>query len=61
MEADKRLANRKSPAAFHKGHYKQRHHVENFFQRIKEKKGRSDSLQKTSIEISSVGFPCRHL
>lgn len=31
-------ANRKFPAAFNKGFYKKRHRVENFFQRIKEKR-----------------------
>jgi transposase len=30
-------ANRTDPATYHKGHYKRRHMVENFFQRIKEK------------------------
>ncbi len=28
--------NRKNPEPFHRGHYKKRHRVENFFQRLKE-------------------------
>ena len=30
-----RIEGRKEPAPFHKGYYRLRHHVENFFQRIK--------------------------
>ena len=39
-------SNRKNPANYHKGHYKKRHKVENFFQRIKEKRAIATRYEK---------------
>ena len=39
-------ANRKNPASYHKGYYKKRHHVENYFQRIKEHRAVSTRYEK---------------
>ena len=39
-------ANRKDPASYHKGHYRHRHNVENFFQRIKEYRAISSRFEK---------------
>ena len=39
-------ANRADPSSYHKGHYKRRHTVENFFQRIKEKRAVATRYEK---------------
>lgn len=39
-------ANRKTPASYHKGYYRHRHHVENLFQRLKEYRGVSSRYEK---------------
>lgn len=39
-------SNRKNPTAYNKGHYKKRHKVENFFQRIKEKRAIATRYEK---------------
>ena len=39
-------ANRKNPESYHKGYYKKRHHVENYFQRIKEHRAVSTRYEK---------------
>jgi transposase len=39
-------ANESSPAKYHKGFYKKRHHVENFFQRIKESRAIATRFEK---------------
>lgn len=39
-------ANRSAPSAYHKGHYKRRHQVENFFQRLKEKRALAMRFEK---------------
>jgi transposase len=40
-------AGRKSPAAYHRGYYRQRHRVENFFQRLKRFRSAASRLDKT--------------
>ena len=47
-------ANRKNPASFHKGHYRHRHNVENFFQRIKEYRAVSSRYEKLADRF--LGF-----
>ena len=38
--------NRTDPASYHKGHYRRRHQVENFFRRIREKRAVSTRYEK---------------
>ena len=40
-------AGRKSPAPYHRGHYKHRHPVENFFQRLKRFRSAASRFDKT--------------
>ena len=47
-------ANRNDPAAYHKGYYKHRHHVENFFGRIKEKRAIATRYEKLASRF--MGF-----
>lgn len=47
-------ANRKKPARHHKGHYKRRHQVENFFQRIKEKRSIATRYEKLASRFQSL-------
>ena len=42
-------ANRINPATFHRGHYKRRHKVENFFQRIKELRAIATRYEKLAV------------
>ena len=39
-------ANERNPPKYHKGHYRKRHHVENFFQRIKESRAIATRYEK---------------
>ena len=47
-------ANRKVPPTYHKGYYKHRHHVENFFGRIKEKRAIATRYEKLASRF--LGF-----
>lgn len=49
-------ANRNDPPSYHKGHYKHRHHVENFFQRIKEKRAIATRYEKLASRF--FGLVC---
>ena len=54
-------ANRTDPAPFHRGHYKHRHHVENIFQRIKEKRAiatRYEKLTKQYFHLVTLASLC---
>lgn len=44
-------ANESNPASYHKGHYKKRHHVENFFQRIKEARAIATRFEKLATRF----------
>jgi len=46
-------ANRKNPARHHKGHYRRRRQVENFFQRIKEKRAIATRYEKLAPRFQS--------
>ena len=46
-------ANRKEPASYNKGHYRHRHNVENFFQRIKEYRAVSSRFEKLAEQFFS--------
>lgn len=45
---------RKAPRPYHKGHYKKRHHVENFFQRIK--RFRRIGTRYEKLALNFLGF-----
>lgn len=45
---------RKAPRAYHKGHYKKRHHVENFFQRVKRFRRVGTRYEKLALHF--LGF-----
>ena len=47
-------SNRIAPASFHKGHYKRRHQVENFFQRIKEKRAIATRYEKLASRFLAL-------
>lgn len=47
-------ADRKNPVSYHKGHYKRRHQVENFFQRIKEKRAIATRYEKLASRYQSL-------
>ena len=47
-------AGRTSPSSYHRGHYKHRRHVENFFQRIKEKRAISTRYEKLSSRFMAL-------
>ena len=47
-------ANRRFPASYHKGHYKRRHQVENFFQRIKEKRAVGTRYEKLESQFLAL-------
>lgn len=47
-------SNRTNPANYHKGHYKHRHHVENFFQRIKEMRAIATRYEKLAPRFLSL-------
>lgn len=47
-------ANRKDPPAYHKGHYKRRHQVENFLQRIKEKRAIATRYEKLASRFEAL-------
>ena len=47
-------ANRTDPASYHKGHYKRRHMVENFFQRIKEKRAIATRFEKLASRFLAL-------
>ena len=47
-------SNRIVDIAYHKGHYKHRHHVENFFQRLKEYRGVATRYEKLASRF--MGF-----
>ena len=47
-------ANRTEPATYHKGYYKHRHHVENFFGRIKEKRAIATRYEKLASRFLSL-------
>ena len=44
-------SNRTAPEPYHKGYYKHRHHVENFFQRIKEKRAVATRYEKLATRF----------
>lgn len=46
-------ANRKNPAKYNKGYYKKRHHVENFFQKIKEFRAVATRYEKLDSRFRS--------
>ncbi len=47
-------ANRKDQAGHHRGHYRRRHQVENFFQRIKEKRAIATRYEKLASRYLSL-------
>ena len=54
-------SNRISPPSFNKGHYKRRHQVENFFQRIKEKRAiatRFEKLAQRFLDLVTLAAVC---
>jgi len=44
-------SNRTAPEPYHKGYYKHRHRVENFFQRIKEKRAVATRYEKLATRF----------
>ena len=46
--------NRKDPEPFHRGHYKKRHRVENFFQRIKEYRAIATRYEKRADRFEAL-------
>ena len=46
--------NRRHPSPWHKGHYRRRHQVENFFQRIKEKRAIATRYEKLASRFQSL-------
>ncbi len=57
-------ANRTNPPTYHKGHYKRRHQVENFFQRLKEKRALATRYEKLSsrfLSLVTLGAICEWL
>ena len=54
-------SNRITPKSYHKGYYKHRHHVENFFQRIKEKRAiatRYEKLASRFFDLVTLASIC---
>lgn len=47
-------ANQKNPATYNRGHYRKRHHVENFFQRIKESRAIATRFEKLASRFLSL-------
>ena len=47
-------SNRTTQIRYHKGHYKHRHHVENFFQRIKEKRAIATRYEKLATRFFNL-------
>lgn len=47
-------ANESNPASYHKGFYKKRHHVENFFQRIKESRAIATRFEKLASRFLAL-------
>ncbi|MDF2377882.1 MAG: transposase, partial [Verrucomicrobiales bacterium] len=54
-------ANERNPPKYHQGHYRKRHHVENFFQRIKESRAIATRYEKPAsrylglVKLAAIG------